>query len=109
MKDLEAFISSHERVVCKFTARWCAPCLKLNPVLSELARESEDTCRFFSVDVDNVDGAAERYQISSIPHLVYFKDGKKNTEHTAPDEKAIRKILSDMGASVQVKTSSFCL
>ena len=109
MKDLQAFINSHERVVCKFTARWCAPCQQLNPVLLELARESEDTCRFFSVDVDNVDGVTERYQISSIPHLVYFKDGKKNTEHTAPDETAIRKVLSDMGASVQVKTSSFCL
>ena len=109
MKDLEAFISSHERVVCKFTARWCAPCQKLNPVLSELARESEDTCRFFSVDVDNVDGAAERYQISSIPHLVYFKFGEKHTEHTAPNEAEIRKILSDIGASVEAKKTSFCL
>lgn len=100
MKDLQELIGSHERVVCKFTAHWCAPCQKLNPVLKGLARESGNTCKFFSVDVDNVDDVIEHYQILSIPHLVYFKDGKKNTEHTAPDETAIRKVLADMGATV---------
>ena len=105
MKDLQASINSHKRVVCKFTAPWCAPCQQLNPVLSELARESNDTCRFLSIDIDNVDGATEHYQITSIPHLVYFKDAAKHTEHTAPDEAAIRKILCDMGASVEAKMS----
>ena len=83
----------------------------LNNVLTEYneIQKITDHGRFFSVDIDNVDGAAEHYQISSIPHIVYFKNGKKITEHTAPDETAIRKILSDMGSSVQVKTSSFCL
>ena len=62
--------------VVDFFATWCGPCKMLSPVLHELAEEKSGTLKVGKVNVDEQMELAMRFQGSSIPMLVVFKDGK---------------------------------
>ena len=59
-----------------FWASWCGPCKMLAPVLHEIAEENADTLKVGKINVDEQMELAMRFQVSSIPMLVVFKDGK---------------------------------
>lgn len=59
-------------VLVDFNATWCPPCRALHPVLEELAEEGY---RIVTVDVDAEAMLAGAYGVSSIPCLVFFRDG----------------------------------
>ena len=62
-------------VLVDFWAAWCGPCSMLSPVVEELAEEHPEIA-FGKVNVDEVPELAQRYQISAIPTLLLFRDGK---------------------------------
>ena len=66
-------LHSDKPVLLDFYADWCGPCKMLSPVLHELAEEKSGTLK---VNVDEQMELAMRFQVSSIPMLVVFKDGK---------------------------------
>ena len=57
-------------------ADWCGPCKMLAPVLHEIAEENAGALKVGKVNVDEQMELAMRFQVSSIPMLVVFKDGK---------------------------------
>ena len=57
-------------------ADWCVPCKMLAPVLHEIAEENAGTLKVGKINVDEQMELAMRFQVSSIPMLVVFKDGK---------------------------------
>ena len=63
-----------------FLCGWCGPCKMLSPVLHELAEEKSGTLKVGKVNVDEQMELAMRFQVSSIPMLVVFKDGKAITK-----------------------------
>ena len=63
-------------VVVDFWADWCGPCKMLAPVLHEIAEENTGALKVGKVNVDEQMELAMRFQVSSIPMLVVFKDGK---------------------------------
>ena len=67
---------SDKPVLVDFYADWCGPCKMLSPVLHELAEEKADTLKIGKVNVDEQMELAMRFQVSSIPMVVLFKDGK---------------------------------
>ena len=69
-------LDSTELVIVDFNANWCGPCRMLRPTLDEIAEESK-SCKIVSVNVDNNEELAEKYNVSSIPCLVFIKDGKE--------------------------------
>ena len=62
--------------VVDFFATWCGPCKMLAPVLHEIAEENAGTLKVGKINVDEQMELAMRFQVSSIPMLVVFKDGK---------------------------------
>ena len=62
-------------VLLDFWAAWCGPCTMLSPVVEELAQEHPEIS-FGKVNVDDVPELAQKYQISAIPTLLLFRDGK---------------------------------
>tara|TARA_Y100000310_G_scaffold306353_1_gene347415 strand:- start:1750 stop:2076 length:327 start_codon:yes stop_codon:yes gene_type:complete len=68
--------NSHKVVVVDFFAEWCMPCLMLAPIIDELALKMKDV-KFTKVNVDNNQKLAQKYNISPIPCLIIFKDGKE--------------------------------
>ncbi len=55
---------------------WCPPCKAIGPVIEEIATEFEGIARVGKVDVDQNESLAERYAISSIPTLLFFRNGE---------------------------------
>ena len=69
-------LNSDKPVLLDFYADWCGPCKMLAPVLHEIAEENADTLKVGKINVDEQMELAMRFQVSSIPMLVVFKDGK---------------------------------
>ena len=63
-------------VLVDFFATWCGPCKMIAPVLSKIAEEYEGKVKIGKVNVDEQNELAMKYQISSIPTLVLFKNGE---------------------------------
>jgi thioredoxin 1 len=63
-------------VVVDFWAAWCGPCRMIGPVLDELAVEYKGKVKVTKVDVDANQKSAIRFNVRSIPLVLFFKDGK---------------------------------
>ena len=69
-------LNSDKPVLLDFYADWCGPCKMLAPVVHEIAEENAGTLKVGKINVDEQMELAMRFQVSSIPMLVVFKDGK---------------------------------
>ena len=69
-------LRSDKPVLLDFYADWCGPCKMFAPVLHEIAEENAGALKVGKVNVDEQMELAMRFQVSSIPMLVVFKDGK---------------------------------
>ena len=69
-------LNSDKPILLDFYADWCGPCKMLAPVVHEIAEENAGTLKVGKINVDEQMELAMRFQVSSIPMLVVFKDGK---------------------------------
>ena len=59
-----------------FWAPWCGPCHSMAPALEAFAGANADKVQVFKLDVDDNPKTAEKYEIRSIPTMIFFKDGE---------------------------------
>jgi thioredoxin 1 len=62
-------------VLVDFSATWCGPCKKLEPIISELAGDYDGRLKVVKVDIDKSRDTAVRFGVMSVPTLVLFRDG----------------------------------
>ncbi len=78
--DINSFdsevIKSDKVTVVDFFADWCGPCRKLSPVIEEIEQELSGKVKFTKINTDENIPLAQNYQISGIPTLLVFKNGK---------------------------------
>ncbi len=85
-------LKSDVPVLVDFYAEWCGPCHVQAPILDDLAQEIE-TAKIVKVDVDENRQLATRFQISSIPTLLVFKNGQVVSRHQGVASKEQLKAL----------------
>ena len=72
----EEVLKSDKKVLVDFNADWCGPCKMLKPIIDAVAKDHDDL-KIVSINIDDEDELAESYNISSIPCLVLFEEGKE--------------------------------
>ena len=74
-KEFEGF-TKKGLVFIDFFAEWCMPCLMMAPILDELNEKLKKKVKFGKVNVGDNEALAKKFNVSSIPNFVLFKDGK---------------------------------
>lgn len=68
-------IESGKAVVVDFWATWCGPCIKLGPLVEELAEKYPDAT-IGKLNIDEFDEIASENRVRNIPTVLFFKDGE---------------------------------
>ena len=75
--DFETEVEKHDGLaVVDFWATWCGPCRMIAPILDQLAVEYQGKVKVTKLDVDTNIKTASRFNVRSIPTILFFKDGK---------------------------------
>lgn len=72
----ETVLDAPGLVLVDFWAPWCGPCKRLAPALEAAASELRGQATVVKLNVDENPGAAERFNIRSIPTVMLFKAGR---------------------------------
>ncbi|MDE5801209.1 MAG: thioredoxin [Paramuribaculum sp.] len=75
--NVNDIIASGQPVVIDFWATWCGPCMRLAPVVDELAKEYEGKVLIGKYNVDEQSDLATTHRIMSIPTILFFKNGEQ--------------------------------
>jgi thioredoxin 1 len=81
-------------VLLDFSAEWCAPCKRLQPIVEAIAQEYDGRLKVAHLDIDKAQSTAVRYGIMSVPTVLLFKGGKVQDQLLGyvPKDKLIEKI-----------------
>jgi len=63
-------------IVKRYTGTWCQPCKVLSPIMSEVEREVNGV-QFQTIDVDQNRESAAQDGVSSIPSVLFIKNGQE--------------------------------
>ena len=75
--NFEDEVEKHDGLaIVDFWATWCGPCRMIAPILEQLSSEYEGRVKVTKLDVDANIKTGSRFNVRSIPTLLFFKDGK---------------------------------
>jgi thioredoxin 1 len=75
--NFEAEVLQNNKLnVLDFWAEWCGPCKALGPTIDALATEYEGRVNIGKVNTDENAELSVKFGITSIPCVIFIKDGK---------------------------------
>lgn len=78
-----------------FYADWCGPCRMIAPLIEELSDEMKGQAKIAKLDIENAQQAARDFEVTSIPTVIVFKDGKEfNRAVGLRDKKTLKEMIT---------------
>jgi len=80
-------------VIVDFYAEWCMPCVMMAPIFESLSEKHKDA-KFAKINIDDAHEVSQENEVTSIPCLIFFKDGKEvdRVVGSMPEEELDEKI-----------------
>lgn len=95
-QTLDDVLGQNKLVVIDFWAAWCGPCRMLGPIVDSLASEYDDVI-IGKVDVTENPRTSMAYGITSIPSIVFIKDGKEvGRQRGVVPRVVLQKLINDL-------------
>ncbi|KAK7399815.1 hypothetical protein VNO78_11008 [Psophocarpus tetragonolobus] len=80
-----------------FTAVWCGPCRFISPIVGELSKKYPHVTTYkIDIDQEAIQGTVGKLQITSVPTLHFFKNGKKADELIGADVARLNHITEKL-------------
>lgn len=76
-EEFEELVASKEVCVCDFSASWCGPCRMMAPILEDISDKYKGKYYFYQIDIDSAEELAVKFNISAVPTIIVFKNGKE--------------------------------
>ncbi|MES2310224.1 MAG: thioredoxin [Verrucomicrobiota bacterium] len=83
-------------VVVDFWAPWCGPCRMIAPFLDDVSKKLDGKVKIAKVNVDEESALAAQYGVSSIPMILFFKNGEKQDQFIGAVPKEIQNRIDAM-------------
>lgn len=77
-------LDAEKPVLVEFWAPWCVYCKRLSPVLDRLSTKLGEEIPIAKINVDEQPELEEKFDVSVIPTLYLFKNGKHGEKLVAP-------------------------
>ena len=92
-ENLEETIQNNSKVVLDCYAPWCGPCKMFSPIFEELSAE-ENQIKFCKINTDENPDVSERFDVMSIPTVLFFENGKlKNRQSGIKTKEELKSLL----------------
>lgn len=99
-------LKSEHPVLVDFHATWCGPCKMIAPVIEGLAGEFAGKVKFAKLDVDQSPELAGQYNITGVPTLIFFNQGKADDVMVGlGSPKSLREKLERYGSAPKPSSS----
>jgi thioredoxin 1 len=82
-------LQSKKPIVVDFWASWCGPCRTIEPLIEELSEKYSARMTFAKCNVDHNPVLPAKFNIKSIPTLLFFKEGVLADQITGLTEKSV--------------------
>lgn len=78
-----------------FHADWCGPCRMMSPIIEDLAEEMKGKVKIAKVDIEKAKEVTASFEVTSIPTVILFKDGKEvSREVGLKDADSLKKMIA---------------
>ncbi|KAJ1423574.1 Thioredoxin-like superfamily [Sesbania bispinosa] len=88
----DASKETNKLMVIDFTATWCGPCKHMDPIIQEFAATYTDV-EFIKIDVDELMGVAQEFQVQAMPTFILMKKGKVVGKVVGARKEELQKLI----------------